>query len=116
MSDPRQGYKALALSAVRSSVESGLMSLAYEDFLIDNLDRMVDKLDGDQFLSVMQRGKVPVNEIGTDEQYDDVFESIQEAERCLGSSDLKPIEREALEKYVTTLRELADEFKEREWG
>ncbi|MCD9026026.1 hypothetical protein [Cohnella silvisoli] len=115
MRELKQKYKALVLQACRFAVTGGAMSLAYEDFLIDNIDRMVDRLSEDQLAHLLRNGKVLVGEIDSNEAYDGIFESITAAETCLQSPNLTQLERESLNKYVKTLRELAEEFKAHEW-
>jgi len=115
MNDPRTEYKTIMLRLARLATNGGAMSSVYEEFIIDNLDHMVDSLSDKSFAYLVSKGKVPVYTVETSEEYDDIFDRIAKASRLLESPDILESERIILQEYAQTLQELADEYKDKEW-
>ncbi|SDJ76930.1 hypothetical protein [Paenibacillus naphthalenovorans] len=115
MRDLREEYKAVVLQACRIAVKGGGMSNAYEEFIIENIDRLVDDLSDDDFAYLIMNGKVPVRYVGSEQEYDRIFESQKKAVELLEHNNLTEYERVKTETYNSILEALRCEYKAREW-
>lgn len=114
MKDIREQYKGLVLEACRIAVKGGAMTEALEDFIIDNVDRIVNGLSDADFDYLLRNGKVPVREIETDGQYNETLNSLIRGQEAL-SADLTDEEKARLQLYCNSLTELTEDYKKKEW-
>lgn len=103
----RQQYKDLILEATRIAVRGGLMSEAYEDFVIDYLDLIIDPLTNDDVDELIGNGKIPTHAI----KPEIVLELLQAAGTLLNTSVLTDMDRENLKGYTEALEALLRESK-----
>lgn len=113
--DLREEYKDIILRMSRLAAEGDAGSQAYEDYLIDNLDEIIDRLPDKDFLYLVSERKMPVREIESEEDYQYHFWHRNLMAAQLEKS-LYVIERERLESGVKLLTQLLDEYKAEEWA
>jgi len=116
MSDPRQEYKSLVLHACRIAVEGGEMTREYEDFVIDHIDEIIDRLSDADFHHLVMKGTVPARHIEHDDEYSYRFKHMSHAEELIQNESAADMERDKLQNYHSTLEGMTNEYKDREWS
>ncbi|MEK5415861.1 hypothetical protein [Paenibacillus sp. FSL L8-0708] len=102
----RQHYKTLILEATRIAVRAGLLSEAYEDFVIDYLDSIVDPLSNDDFDYLVKNERLPVRAISTPEAHTAVLEKLRVAQQLQKEPSLTDMDRSNLKGYTEALEAL----------
>lgn len=101
----RQQYKTLILEAARIAVRGGLLSEAYEDFVIDYLDILIDPLSNDDVDYLIKNGRIPAHAI----KPEIVLQLLSAATALLKSPALTDMDLENLKGYTETLEALLRE-------
>jgi hypothetical protein len=114
MNEVRQQYKTLVLESCRIAVEGGVMSQAYEDYVIDHIDEIIDELTDSEFEHLVLHGEILLKDITNDEDYDRQFAWQERVESIVGK-DLMDSEREMFNKYRMLLENVRAEYKLKEW-
>jgi len=115
MNEIREQYKAIVLEACRIAVKGGFMSVAYEDFVIDNIDAIVDSLTDAEFDYLLRHGKIPAREITNDEEYNRILGWNESAFSAIQKGNMETFEVERMQSYTGTIENLKNEYKSREW-
>ncbi|WP_010278864.1 hypothetical protein [Paenibacillus senegalensis] len=115
MTDPKEEYKELIREAARIAAKGGVISTDFEDFLIDHLDEIVDNLSENQFDHLLRNGKIPVEDIKDDQEYDQTLKRAVKARKLLEAGSVTPFDFRRLRHYEEGLQELTETYKEREW-
>ncbi|WP_025681139.1 hypothetical protein [Paenibacillus massiliensis] len=102
----RQQYKNLVLDAARIAVKSGLLSVAYEDFVIDYLDRIIDPLANEDFDYLITNGKIPVRGI----KVETAVELLKAARDLIANQNITQVDRENLNVYKDCLAACVRDF------
>lgn len=110
MNEHREKYKELMLEAARIAVRGGAMSIAFEDFLIDYIDEIVDSLNDGEFISLVQNGKQKIKRIVNDKEYVRYSDWITIAKETL-NKDVNIMERRWLERYISALLENTTKYE-----
>jgi hypothetical protein len=105
----RQQYKDLILEATRIAVKGGVLSEAYEDFVIDHLDGMIDSLSNDDFDYLVKNERLPVRVIRTEEGRTAVLEKLRVAQQLQKEPSLTDMDRNNLKGYTEALEALLRE-------
>ncbi|MEJ9164780.1 hypothetical protein P4I20_30225 [Paenibacillus graminis] len=105
----RQQYKTLILDATRIAVRGGLCSVAYEDFVIDYLDSIIDPLSNDDFDYLAKNGRIPARAIRTEEDHAAALEKLKAAQQLQKEPSLTDMDRRNLKGYTETLEVLLRE-------
>jgi hypothetical protein len=116
MNELRLRYKSIVLESLRIAVKGGVASEAYEDFMIDYLDDMVDSLSDEDFNYLLTHRKVPVRDIESDEEYGRIFTLGKRAVALIKTGNLTELEMTAIQGYCVALAELVREYQERGKG
>ncbi|CDN41677.1 hypothetical protein [Paenibacillus sp. P22] len=114
--DIREEYKSITLRMSRLAVKGGQASQAYEDYLIDNLDAIIDNMADKDFEHLLLRKTMLVRDIESEEDYQYHFWHRNLQQLALDLGGLMDHEREQMERNVETLTRLLDDFKAEEWG
>lgn len=101
----RQQYKNLILEATRIAVRGGLLSEAYEDFVIDYLDLIVDSLSNDDVDYLIGNGRIPAQAI----KPDIALQLLNAARTLLESPTLTDMDRDNMKGYTEALEALLRE-------
>ncbi|MNB67209.1 hypothetical protein D3C81_837500 [compost metagenome] len=99
----RETYKALILDASRIAVRGGLLSAAYEDFVIDYLDKIVDELSDDDFDYLAEHGRIRAGAVNPDI----ASKLLSAARSLLMDKTLTAMDRDNLTAYMEVLEEQA---------
>ncbi|SDC69353.1 hypothetical protein SAMN02799630_01202 [Paenibacillus sp. UNCCL117] len=114
MKELRDQYKNIVLDACRIAVKGGGMTAAFEDWIIDNIDRIIDDLSDDDFAHLVMNGTIPVREIETDVEFDR-FTDWQLMNESAAANSFNEAERAKMEQHRGILDALRTEYKAREW-
>lgn len=101
----RQQYKDLILDATRIAVRGGLLSEAYEDFVIDYLDLIIDPLSNDDFDYLAKNGRFPARAIPSDI----ALQLLSAARKLRKEPSLTDMDLSNLKGYTETLEALLRE-------
>lgn len=101
----RQQYKTLILEAARIAVRGGLLSEAYEDFVIDYLDLIIDPLSNDDVDYLIKNGRIHAHAINPEI----TLQLLSAATALLKSPALTDMDRENLKGYTEALEALLRE-------
>lgn len=112
MMNEKESYKILIMDAVRIAVKGGVMNIAFEEFIIDYMDEIIDSLDEDEFHNLVMNGRLKLKRIMNDEEYVRYSEWITIAEYTL-TQKLNEFESERLLHYIKTLREETTDYERR---
>ncbi|WP_438491047.1 hypothetical protein [Paenibacillus sp. IHBB 3054] len=102
----RQQYKTLILEATRIAVKGGVFSEAYEDFVIDHLDGVIDPLSNNDFDYLVKSERLPVREIRTEEDFTAALEMLRAAQQLQEETSLTDMDRSNLKGYTEALEAL----------
>lgn len=111
MREEREEYKALILEAARIAVKGGVLSTAYEDFVIDYLDRIVDGLDDNDFMYLVENGKIPVRAFQTYEGHKAAKELLIAVKSLRQNPGITDMDKRNIEDYTAAIKALVAEQK-----
>lgn len=110
MNELRERYKELLLESARIAVRGGVMSLAFEDFLIDHIDELVDGLSDRNFNSLLSDGKQQVKPITNDDDYVRYCDCLTIARTAI-SNEMNIMERRMIENYIYQIEKITQEYE-----
>ncbi|ASS64716.1 hypothetical protein [Paenibacillus sp. RUD330] len=114
--DIREEYKAITIRMCRLAVKGGAASPVYEDYLIDHLDEIIDRLPDKDFDYLLFKKTMPVRDIESEQDYQYHFWHKNLMAELLRKAELLQSERESLEKSVEMLTKLLDDYRAQEWA
>lgn len=112
MDGEKDSYKELIMQAARIAVKGGVMTIAFEDFIIDYIDELIDSMSEDEFYLLVMNEHVTLKRIVNDAEYVRYKEWISIAEHTL-TQDVNMLETERLYRYIETLQEETQEYERR---
>lgn len=104
MEEQKAEYKELIMQSARIAVKGGAMTIAFEDFIIDYIDELIDSMNEDEFYLLVMDEHVTLQRIMNDSEYVRYKEWITIAEHTL-TMDVNMLEVEKLNRYIETLLE-----------
>lgn len=111
MKDEREAYKKLILQATGIAVKGKVLSSAYEDFVIDYLDTIIEALNDEDFTHLVKNGKIPVRAFHTYEGRKTATKLLVAIKSLLQKPGLTDMDIRNIEGYKAALEGTVAEFK-----